>query len=58
MRLAWETEHPLNFFSLLRALFRSIGGGKFELLYKEFLPLLPELLSGDRVSVPTFQLLQ
>jgi len=34
----------MNYFSLLRALFRSIGVGKFELLYKEFLPLLPVLL--------------
>jgi transformation/transcription domain-associated protein len=29
---------------MLRALFRSIGGGKFEALYKEFLPILPTLL--------------
>jgi transformation/transcription domain-associated protein len=29
---------------MLRALFRSIGGGKFEALYKEFLPVLPGLL--------------
>jgi hypothetical protein len=35
-----------SYFALLRALFRSIGGGKFELLYKEFLPVLPELLQG------------
>jgi transformation/transcription domain-associated protein len=35
---------PRYYFTLLRALFRSIGGGKFELLYKEFLPLLPDLL--------------
>ena len=36
----------LNYFYLLRALFKSIGGGKFEQLYKEFLPLLPSLLHG------------
>jgi len=30
----------------LRALFRSIGVGKFELLYKEFFPLLPILLEN------------
>ena len=35
---------PLNYFLLLRALFRSIGGGKFETLYREFLPFLPVLL--------------
>ena len=34
-------------FSLqLRALFRSIGGGSHDLLYQEFLPLLPNLLQG------------
>jgi transformation/transcription domain-associated protein len=39
-------EVPMNYLSLLRVLFRSIGGGKFEQLYKEFLPLLPDLLRG------------
>ena len=33
-----------TYFLLLRALFRNIGGGRFELLYKEVLPLLPYLL--------------
>jgi transformation/transcription domain-associated protein len=37
-------QDPNNYFQLMRALFRSIGGGKFEYLYKEFLPLLPALL--------------
>jgi hypothetical protein len=46
MQLAMEVKHPMNYFSLLRVLFRSIGGGKFELLYKEFLPLLPDLQRG------------
>ena len=41
-----EVKFSRNYLSLLRFLFRSIGGGKFELLYKEFLPLLPELLRG------------
>ena len=44
MRCASHVPQPLYFFSLLRALFKSIGGGKFEQLYKEFLPLLPSLL--------------
>lgn len=35
-----------NYYYLLRALFRSISGRKFEMFYKEFLPLLPGLLSG------------
>jgi len=46
MRLAVDAPHPYNYYSMLRALFRSIGGGKFELLYKEFQPLLGELLQG------------
>ena len=46
MRCASHVPQPLYFFSLLRALFKSIGGGKFEQLYKEFLPLLPTLLQG------------
>lgn len=37
---------PFNYFQLLRALFRSIGGGSHDLLYQEFLPLLPNLLEG------------
>ena len=44
MRLASHAPQPTSYFTLLRALFKSIGGGKFEQLYKEFLPLLPALL--------------
>lgn len=46
--LAAKTTRPINYFHLLRALFRSIGGGggRFELLYKEVLPLLPDMLEG------------
>ena len=45
---------PLNYFYLLRALFRSIGGGKFDLLAKEFQPLLHPLLSGlNKIFVRT-----
>jgi len=32
--MASKVRDPINYFLLLRALFRSIGGGKFELLYK------------------------
>lgn len=46
MQLAQESTNPLSYCSLLRNLFRGVGGGKFESLYKEFLPLLPELLHG------------
>lgn len=46
MDLAMTAKEPYNYFLLLRALFRSIGGGSHDLLYQEFLPLLPNLLEG------------
>lgn len=46
MSLALSAREPYNYFLLLRALFRSIGGGSHDLLYQEFLPLLPTLLQG------------
>ncbi|RWS22181.1 transformation/transcription domain-associated protein-like protein, partial [Leptotrombidium deliense] len=46
MELALSAKEPYNYFLLLRALFRSIGGGSHDLLYQEFLPLLPTLLQG------------
>lgn len=42
---------PYNYFLLLRALFRSIGGGSHDLLYQEFLPLLPNLLEGNSIII-------
>ena len=46
--LAAKSAKPTNYYHLLRGLFRAIGGGggKFELLYKEVLPLLPEMLES------------
>lgn len=44
IELSNTAEEPMNYFLLLRSLFRSIGGGRFELLYKEILPLLEMLL--------------
>ncbi|OJJ48997.1 hypothetical protein ASPZODRAFT_1370320 [Penicilliopsis zonata CBS 506.65] len=44
IELSVTAEEPMNYFLLLRSLFRSIGGGRFELLYKEILPLLEMLL--------------
>ena len=44
IELSVSAEEPMNYFLLLRSLFRSIGGGRFELLYKEILPLLEMLL--------------
>lgn len=46
MELAMTGKDPYNYFLLLRALFRSIGGGSHDHLYQEFLPLLPNLLQG------------
>lgn len=46
MEYARSAKDPFNYFLLLRALFRSIGGGSHDLLYQEFLPLLPNLLQG------------
>ncbi|XP_065219244.1 transformation/transcription domain-associated protein isoform X2 [Planococcus citri] len=46
METAMTAKEPYNYFVLLRALFRSIGGGSHDLLYQEFLPLLPTLLQG------------
>ncbi|KAI9104837.1 hypothetical protein DFS34DRAFT_691063 [Phlyctochytrium arcticum] len=46
MKLSTKAKESLNYFLLLRALFRSIGGGRFELLYQEVLPLLQVLLEG------------
>ena len=44
IQLSTTAEEPMNYFYLLRSLFRSIGGGRFEHLYKEILPLLEMLL--------------
>lgn len=46
LELALKAKEPYNYFLLLRALFRSIGGGNHDLLYQEFLPLLPVLLQS------------
>ncbi|CAB4408939.1 unnamed protein product [Rhizophagus irregularis] len=46
MKLSAKAKEPFNYFMLLRILFRSIGGGRFEMLYKEVLPLLQVLLEG------------
>lgn len=46
MELNTTAKDPIIYFNLLRTLFRSIGGGRFELLYKEVLPLLQVLLES------------
>jgi transformation/transcription domain-associated protein len=46
--LAAKSSRSSNYYHLLRGLFRSIGGGggKLELLYREVLPILPEMLES------------
>ncbi|GJN92776.1 hypothetical protein Rhopal_005814-T1 [Rhodotorula paludigena] len=44
LKLASQAAEPNSYYLLLRALFRSIGGGRFEILYNEVLPLLQTLL--------------
>jgi hypothetical protein len=46
LKQATFTKHPDNYLLLLRALFRSISGGKYENFYKEVFPLLPGILSA------------
>lgn len=46
LELTTTAKEPIVYFNLLRTLFRSIGGGRFELLYKEVLPLLQVLLES------------
>lgn len=41
---AAKAPDPTLYYHILRALFRSIGGGRFEALYKEVLPILQEML--------------
>ncbi|CDZ98369.1 Histone acetyltransferase SAGA, TRRAP/TRA1 component, PI-3 kinase superfamily [Phaffia rhodozyma] len=41
---AAKATEPTIYYTILRALFRSIGGGRFEALYKEVLPILQEML--------------
>ncbi|EIW69900.1 hypothetical protein TREMEDRAFT_71446 [Tremella mesenterica DSM 1558] len=41
---AAKADDPAIYYQILRALFRSIGGGRFEALYKEVLPILHEML--------------
>ncbi|CDS35832.1 PIK kinase FAT and Armadillo domain containing protein [Echinococcus multilocularis] len=45
MQHCLEAREPIAYLTLLRALFRSIGGGAHDKLYREFFPLLPEMLT-------------
>lgn len=44
MQCCLTAKEPTAYLTLLRTLFRSIGGGAHDKLYREFFPLLPEML--------------
>ncbi|KAF6004270.1 hypothetical protein F1559_004571 [Cyanidiococcus yangmingshanensis] len=44
IQLAATASNPTNALQVLRALFKSLAGGRFDLLYREFVPLLYFLL--------------
>lgn len=46
LKLASKAEEPIVYSYLVRILFRSISGGRFESLYKEIMPILPVLLDS------------
>jgi len=46
LRFASFSNEPGQHYSVLRALFCTIGGGRFEILYKEILPLIQVLLEA------------
>ena len=46
LRLSTKAEEPILYSYLVRTLFRSISGGRFENLYKEIMPILPVLLES------------
>ncbi|ONH65284.1 Transcription-associated protein 1 [Cyberlindnera fabianii] len=46
LKLTTTAKEPLAYFHLIRTIFRSIGGGRFESLYKEIMPLLQVLLES------------
>ncbi|CEG78709.1 hypothetical protein RMATCC62417_13277 [Rhizopus microsporus] len=45
-KLSAKAKEPANYFLLLRAMFKNIGGGRFELLYKEIGHLIQMILEG------------
>ncbi|CAJ0885247.1 10109_t:CDS:10 [Entrophospora sp. SA101] len=46
MKLSTKAKKPINYFILLKTLFRCLAAGKYENLYREVTPLLPMLLEG------------
>lgn len=46
LKYSTNAEEPIVYSYLVRILFRSISGGRFESLYKEIMPILPVLLES------------
>nr|CAG8553245.1 5905_t:CDS:10 [Entrophospora candida] len=46
MKFSAKAKEPINYFILLKTLFRCLAAGKYEILYREISPLLPMLLEG------------
>lgn len=55
LKWASKSSNSLNYFLVLRNLFRAISGGKFEKLYNAVLPLLPVLLETLNLLLDTAQ---
>ncbi|CDK24856.1 unnamed protein product [Kuraishia capsulata CBS 1993] len=53
LELTTTAQEPIVYFYLIRTLFRSIGGGRFEALYKEIMPLLQVLLESLNRMIQT-----
>ncbi|CAB4253773.1 histone acetyltransferase TRA1 [Maudiozyma barnettii] len=53
LKYSTTTKEPLVYFYLIRTLFRSIGGGRFENLYRSIKPILQVLLQSLNEMIPT-----
>lgn len=53
LKYSVEAEEPLVYFYLIRTLFRSIGGGRFENLYRSIKPILQTLLQSLNKMIQT-----
>ncbi|GMM58795.1 histone acetyltransferase [Maudiozyma humilis] len=56
LKYSTTTDEPLVYFYLIRTLFRSIGGGRFENLYRSIKPILQVLLQSLNEMIPTARL--
>ncbi|CCF58558.1 hypothetical protein KAFR_0E04070 [Kazachstania africana CBS 2517] len=56
LKYSATTEEPLVYFYLVRTLFRSIGGGRFENLYRSIKPILQVLLQSLNEMILTARL--